>query len=138
MKFFPDNILTYGFEYTKTVKLIKASENISYSDHLPVLVKFRFPTRLNIGLNIDSIIESPNKKNINYLQKMNGGMNNIYLISSLNKKIVNNFIKENNLNITNKTNGSYVFDKFYSDSANGLKNNFNNSKNMYFILNNFK
>ena len=56
MEFYPDNILTYGFDEIETIKLIKASENILYSDHLPVLVKLKFSNKIILN-NLEILIK---------------------------------------------------------------------------------
>ena len=49
-----DNILTYGFDWIKTVKLLTFSQNKLHSDHLPVLVKLKFKEA--IGFDFDGVL----------------------------------------------------------------------------------
>lgn len=49
-----DNILTYGFDWIETVKLLTSSQNKLHSDHLPVLVKLKFKEA--IGFDFDGVL----------------------------------------------------------------------------------
>ena len=58
-----DNILSYGFDFKEIFLPIKESENILYSDHIPIIVKLSYPIKDKIRELLIELVNKTSAKN---------------------------------------------------------------------------